>query len=685
MDLAAFCNTSDLSNTESVKQFVSVSCDPYSISRILNESGESSRDKVSTNSSNEQLGQIFLSAENEIQHSNNQVFEGSKEKAVKTIRMHYDSGLDSIEVNDNSVLRFPSNLNTLQSIYQTVTEQDHLSNNKNFPRHASFNGLNTPAMTLKDDMTIFDTDRYLLKLEASHTNVDSAVARCFSTPKVTERLQFESKTASFVRPKRKTMNLGKKLGPPQRVKKNEDLVVPEEKGLHEVNEEPYRLKTSDRKDQMLPQKIKKSVSFNVNSSNEIKEIDRKNRPECQLRNNSMIYQKEIDKENLFKESTSENHGNKSQIQPQIQPQHRAWLNEKSYIILERIGRGGSSKVYKVSDSNGQIYALKKVSFRGVDQQAISGYISEIELLKKLAGRKGIIKLYDSEINREQGYLLMLMECGDIDFAHLLNNQSDKPIKIDFIRSYWRQMLEAVYTIHLEKIIHSDLKPANFIVNAGNLKLIDFGIAKTIPNDTTNIHREQQVGTINYMSPEAILDTNSSSGAGQKLMKLGRPSDVWSLGCILYQMVYGKPPFSHLSMIQKIKCITDVNYQIDFPPTTSLITKYYNSQDERMSKQNSDVQTVPVDEKLLKIMKSCLQRNPKERMSIPALLTDPFLSDSLESISPPILDSLLREMIKYTQKTNITQNSHEKITKITKAIFTQLRNKESINCEKWDNL
>lgn len=97
------------------------------------------------------------------------------------------------------------------------------------------------------------------------------------------------------------------------------------------------------------------------------------------------------------------------------------------------------------------------------------------------------------------------------------------------------------------------------------------------------------------------------------------------------MVYGKPPFAHLSMIQKIKCITDVNYQIDFPPTTNLMFKYYNSsQDERMSKQNGDAPVVPVDKSLLKIMKSCLQRNPKERMTIPALLADPFLSDSQES-------------------------------------------------------
>lgn len=53
-------------------------------------------------------------------------------------------------------------------------------------------------------------------------------------------------------------------------------------------------------------------------------------------------------------------------------------------------------------------------------------------------------------------------------------------------------------------MHSDLKPANFLVVEGQLKLIDFGIAKAIQSDTTSIARENQVGTLNYMSPEAIL-------------------------------------------------------------------------------------------------------------------------------------------------------------------------------------
>lgn len=55
------------------------------------------------------------------------------------------------------------------------------------------------------------------------------------------------------------------------------------------------------------------------------------------------------------------------------------------------------------------------------------------------------------------------------------------------------MLEAVHVIHEEKIVHSDLKPANFVLVKGDLKLIDFGIANAIANDTTNIQRDHQVG------------------------------------------------------------------------------------------------------------------------------------------------------------------------------------------------
>jgi serine/threonine protein kinase len=72
------------------------------------------------------------------------------------------------------------------------------------------------------------------------------------------------------------------------------------------------------------------------------------------------------------------------------------------------------------------------------------------------------------------------------------------------------MLKAVHSLNEQRIIHGDLKPANSLFVRGTLKLIDFGFAKAIQNDsTTDIYRESQIGTLNYMSPEAICDSGTS--------------------------------------------------------------------------------------------------------------------------------------------------------------------------------
>ncbi|KAF7422588.1 Dual-specificity kinase, spindle pole body (SPB) duplication and spindle checkpoint function [Pleurotus ostreatus] len=288
------------------------------------------------------------------------------------------------------------------------------------------------------------------------------------------------------------------------------------------------------------------------------------------------------------------------------------VNKKTYARLDLIGKGGTSRVFRVMNASNELFALKRVSLDKTDADALHGYMNEIALLKRLDGNSRIIRLYDSELkagpNGSKGYLLMVMECGEIDLARLLHEQQKEPMNMVWIAYYWQQMLQAVHVIHEEKIVHSDLKPANFVLVKGQLKLIDFGIANAIANDTTNVQRDATVGTVNYMSPEAIELPD-----GMRRLKVGRPSDIWSLGCILYQMVYGRPPFHDLGMYQKMKAIPDVAHVIEFPE--------YSTPSIPPSQQTGDV---------IECMKMCLRRVPKDRVTIPDLLAQEWLAMGDES-------------------------------------------------------
>ncbi|XP_062848179.1 dual specificity protein kinase Ttk [Trichomycterus rosablanca] len=280
------------------------------------------------------------------------------------------------------------------------------------------------------------------------------------------------------------------------------------------------------------------------------------------------------------------------------------IKGRQFFVLKMIGRGGSSKVYQVLDQKKQLYAVKYVNLEEADAQTVESYKNEIEHLNHLQQYSDqIIKLYDYEIT--DSYIYMLMECGNLDLNTWLRNR--KTVNSLERKFYWRNMLEAVQTIHKHGIVHSDLKPANFVIVNASLKLIDFGIANHIQPDMTSVMKDSQVGTLNYMPPEAIKDT--SSNGGKPRSKISPKGDVWSLGCILYCMTFGKTPFQNITnQISKLHAIIDPSHEIDFPDIA--------------------------EKDLLDVLKRCLVRNPKERISIAELLEHPYLQLQPQQPSEP---------------------------------------------------
>ncbi|KAJ4272158.1 hypothetical protein NW762_000869 [Fusarium torreyae] len=312
------------------------------------------------------------------------------------------------------------------------------------------------------------------------------------------------------------------------------------------------------------------------------------------------------------------------------------VNGVAYTRLDCLGRGGSGKVYRVAAENGKMFALKRVSLENADDSTIKGYLGEIDLLKKLGEVERVIKLFDCEMNTEKQILTLLMEIGELDFNTFLRKRyNPEASKFDpvFVRFYWKEMLECLQAVHQCDIVHSDLKPANFVLVKGQLKLIDFGIANAIQTDeTVNVHRETQVGTPNYMSPESLMDSNNPRGGRipgrPKLMKLGKPSDIWSLGCILYQMVYGLPPFGHIAnQMSRCQAIINWDHEIEFP--------------------SRGMGGMSVPPSLIRTMRRCLHRDHHMRPTCEELLheSDPFLYPAeLTDKALPIDEELLGRII-----------------------------------------
>lgn len=119
------------------------------------------------------------------------------------------------------------------------------------------------------------------------------------------------------------------------------------------------------------------------------------------------------------------------------------MNKKKYSRLDCIGKGGSSRVYRVLDASQHLYAVKRVTLDNTDSETMNGYLNELALLKRLEGNSRIIRLIDSEVKPgargSKGYLMLVMEMGEVDLARLISERSTEPLNMVWVAYYWQQV------------------------------------------------------------------------------------------------------------------------------------------------------------------------------------------------------------------------------------------------------
>lgn len=220
-----------------------------------------------------------------------------------------------------------------------------------------------------------------------------------------------------------------------------------------------------------------------------------------------------------------------------------------YEPISLIGKGnfGSiSKIRRISD--GKILVWKELDYGKMDEKEKHHIVSEVNILRDLH-HPNIVKYYDRIIDKKSTKIYIIMEyCPRGDLSQLIKRckRSHEYISEDVIWKIFTQVLSALYACHMHKegkILHRDIKPSNvFLDNENNVKLGDFGLSRMLSNESNFAY--SNVGTPYYMSPEQI-DEN----------RYNEKSDIWSLGCCLYELTSLRPPFeatNHLSLALKIK-------------------------------------------------------------------------------------------------------------------------------------
>ncbi|XP_031198973.1 serine/threonine-protein kinase ULK3 isoform X2 [Mastomys coucha] len=204
-----------------------------------------------------------------------------------------------------------------------------------------------------------------------------------------------------------------------------------------------------------------------------------------------------------------------------------------FILTERLGSGTYATVYKAyaKKDTREVVAIKCVAKKSLNKASVENLLTEIEILKGIR-HPHIVQLKDFQWDNDNIYLIMEF-CAGGDLSRFIHTRRILPEKV--ARVFMQQLASALQFLHERNISHLDLKPQNILLSSlekPHLKLADFGFAQHMsPWDEKHVLR----GSPLYMAPEMVCRRQYDARV-----------DLWSVGVILYEALFGQPPFASRS-------------------------------------------------------------------------------------------------------------------------------------------
>lgn len=270
-----------------------------------------------------------------------------------------------------------------------------------------------------------------------------------------------------------------------------------------------------------------------------------------------------------------------------------------YEIVKRLGKGNYGTAYlckdlrsKTSDSSYELKVLKEISVGELQPDETVDAVREARVLSKLA-HPNIVKFHDSFIDGEAFCIITeYCEGGDLDNKINEFKKLKKPPDENLVMDWFVQLVLAVHYMHTRRVLHRDLKTRNIFLKKNMIKIGDFGISRILMG-TTDL-ASTFTGTPYYMSPEVLKHEGYNS-----------KSDVWSIGCILYELCALSHAFDGQSLMA-------VMYKIVEGEPPKLPDKYSSE--------------------LSRILKLMLNKDPEKRPTATDLLKEQIIAKHMEKMS-----------------------------------------------------